>query len=101
MPLSSKSIATLRPGFHADAGNLYLKVSPTGARSWVFRYMRHGKRRDMGLGPVRLLGLADARKKAHDCRELLFQGIDPLDRKQGLQAAQRTATAKAMSFGAA
>ena len=34
-----------------DGGGLYLRVSPTGSKSWVFRFQFDGKRRDMGLGP--------------------------------------------------
>jgi integrase len=83
---------------HADGGGLYLTIAPSGSRSWIFRYQRHGKRRDMGLGPVHLVGLAEARRRAHACREMLFQGIDPLGRKQGQRAAEAVETAKAITF---
>jgi hypothetical protein len=39
------------PAVLHDGGGLYLRVSGTGARSWVFRFQPDGKRRDMGLGP--------------------------------------------------
>ena len=39
-----------KPGRHADGGGLYLAVSESGAKSWVFLWKRSGKRRAMGLG---------------------------------------------------
>ena len=57
-----------KSGMHADGGGLYLQVTP-GGTSWVLRYMLDGKAREMGLGPLALYGLADARAKALDARE--------------------------------
>jgi integrase len=96
--LTAKTVETLGPGYHADGGKLYLQVSPSGSRSWIFRYQRHARRRDMGLGPYPLVGLADARRLANECRELLFHGIDPLDQKHGQRATQKAAAAKAITF---
>ncbi|HVC56691.1 MAG TPA: Arm DNA-binding domain-containing protein [Stellaceae bacterium] len=47
-----------------DGGGLYLRVSPTGSKAWVFRFQLDGKRRDMGLGPFPDISLAEARAKA-------------------------------------
>src|SRR4051812_29269972 len=97
--LTARSVETLGPGLHGDGGGLYLSVSATGARSWIFRYQRHGKRRDMGLGPLHVVGLSEARRRAHECRDLLFRGTDPLDRKRGARAAAAMSEAKATTFG--
>src|SRR3954469_13090670 len=97
--LNARTVETLGPGLHGDGGGLYLSVAPTGSRSWIFRYQRRGKRRDMGLGPLHLVGLSDARRRAHECRDLLFRGTDPLDRKHGERAATALAEAKAATFG--
>ena len=35
---------------HNDGHGLYLRVSDTGTRSWIFRFTLGGKTRDMGLG---------------------------------------------------
>ncbi len=48
------------PGMYADGGGLYLQVTPGGA-SWVWRYMIKGRAREMGLGPLGLHGLKEAR----------------------------------------
>ena len=42
------------PGLYSDGGGLYLRVSESGAKSWVYRYMRERRPREMGLGPPML-----------------------------------------------
>jgi hypothetical protein len=51
--------AAKAPGYLPDGGNLYLQVSPSGSKSWLFRYQRDGKERQMGLGSINDLTLAD------------------------------------------
>ncbi|TDQ55975.1 Arm DNA-binding domain-containing protein [Phaeovulum veldkampii] len=42
--LTAKGVAALsEPGRHADGGNLYVNVSKTGAKSWIFFYRLNGK----------------------------------------------------------
>src|SRR5581483_1775385 len=43
-----------------------LRVSANGARSWIVRYRRHGRKQRVTLGPEDALSLADARAKAKD-----------------------------------
>jgi integrase len=75
--------AKLNPGLHADGGGLYLCVKPSGSRSWVFVWIRNSKRREKGLGAYPATTLADARKRASDCRQAVALGRDPIaeDRK--------------------
>src|SRR5580704_12047013 len=82
--LSARRVATeRRRGMHADGGDLYLRIGPTGAKSWILRYQHNGKRHDMGLGSVSLLTLAEARDKAHQLRRgLRLEGIDPIKEKR-------------------
>ncbi len=54
---------------YADGGGLYLQVTGGGA-SWIYRYMLKGRAREMGLGPLALYGLQEARAKALDARRL-------------------------------
>ena len=80
-----------KPGRHADGGGLYLSISATGAKSWIFMFQdrQAGKRREMGLGPyagVRRVSLKIAREKAERCRQFLAEGKDPIverDREDG------------------
>ncbi|WP_237479257.1 Arm DNA-binding domain-containing protein [Lichenibacterium dinghuense] len=77
--LSARAVATIKePGRHSDGGNLYLYVSKTGNRSWVFMWSRNGKQREMGFGPVGDVTLAEARDKAREARRHLLAGRDPL-----------------------
>ena len=64
-------------GRHADGKGFYLFVKPSGAKSWVLRVQSDGKRRDLGLGPVDLVPLAEARDKALQGRRIVFDGLDP------------------------
>jgi integrase len=72
-----------------DGGGLYLELSPNGGRSWVFRYKVHGRQREMGLGPLHTLTLAEAREKARDCRKLRLDGIDPIEQRREAKAKAR------------
>lgn len=75
--LSELRIKNAKPGIHGDGSGLYLRVKPTGARSWVLRVQYMGKRRDIGLGGYPAdLSLADARGKAAQLRKLARQGVD-------------------------
>ena len=57
-------------------------MQSSGARSWVQRLVIHGRRRDIGLGSVALVPLADAREKALVNRRLAREGGDPLAEKR-------------------
>lgn len=72
---------TLGAGYHLDGDGLYLQVTATGSRSWILRYQFAGRRREMGLGPVSLYGLAEARQRAMQKRRLLSEGIDPIEER--------------------
>ncbi len=68
-------------GYYHDGGGLYLQVTPRNNKSWVFRYSRLGKAREMGLGPLRLVSLSDARLKRDDLKKVILSGLDPLSEK--------------------
>jgi integrase len=87
-----------KPGMYADGGGLYLRVGPSGAKSWVFRFRIDGKRRDMGLGPLHAVTLAGAREKATACRAERFDGRDPLEGRHASKLAEKLAASKAMTF---
>jgi len=86
------------PAVLHDGGGLYLRVSPTGSKSWVFRYQLDGKRRDMGLGPFPEVSLADARKKAEAHRGQRRDGTDPIKAKEVARREQALADAKDKTF---
>lgn len=86
------------PGYLSDGGGLYLQVSPTLSKSWIFRYTLGGKSREMGLGPCHAIGLADARKRAKSARELLVDRLDPIAARDAQRAAEKAARAEAVDF---
>ena len=62
------------PGMYCDGGGLYLRVTPEGAKNWVLRYMLDRRPRWMGLGPLALYGLQEARARALDARRKRHEG---------------------------
>jgi integrase len=105
--LSARQAATItKPGRHADGGNLYLSISNEGWRRWTFLYRDRGtgRLREMGLGPAigpkrAGLSLADARRKAAQARQLLYNGTDPLADKKSVKEATDLARRQAKTFG--
>lgn len=91
--LSAKFVETTsEPKRHADGGNLYLDVKPSGAKSWAFMWNRAGRQREMGLGAYPAVSLKAARERAKDCRQSLVDGKDPLDER-------KRATPGVLTFG--
>lgn len=65
------------PGYYADGGGLWLRVTASKTRSWIFRYTRAGKTHDIGLGAYLNVSLELARAKAAEQRAILGRGDDP------------------------
>lgn len=92
-----KALSTVRinsiksKGRFADGNGLYLVVDPSGAKRWILRTMVRGKRRDIGLGGLKLVSLAEAREKAAEFRKMAREGGDPV-------AERRKATKTAPTF---
>jgi hypothetical protein len=79
-------------GTHGDGGGLYLAVKQGTAglnRSWLFRYSIGGRSHWTGLGAYPDISLQRARQKAQECRQQLYDGVDPLQRKRDERAALR------------
>ncbi|SEJ64055.1 protein of unknown function, partial [Azotobacter beijerinckii] len=89
---------TSAPGTYQDGRGLFLKISASGTKSWVFRYSFQGDRRDMGLGSFPAVSLRDARLAADKARLELAQGIDPLGKRHQLQHEARTKRRKGTTF---
>jgi integrase len=98
--LSARKVATAtEPGYYGDGGGLYLQVSERyRSRSWVFRFALGGRAREMGLGSVNLFTLAEARERAHKCRQLLADGIDPIEDRNRRRDLEHATTADKVLF---
>src|SRR5215831_7866462 len=86
------------PGMYADGAGLYLQVTGNAAKSWILRYSLRGAAREMGLGSLRKVGLADARRKAAECHKLLDDHIDPIERRSQARAAAALASTQSITF---
>src|SRR5450432_2972726 len=87
-----------QPGMYADGSGLYLQVTPSGAQSWVYRFMLSGRVRDMGLGPVNVVSLSEARARASQCRRLRLDGIDPIEARKAERTRAQLDAAKSLTF---
>ena len=88
------------PGLYSDGEGLWLQISPSGSKSWVYRYTIAGRRYHMGLGSLREVTLAEARERARECGRRIRAGGNPLAERHGDADARRMANARAMTFDA-
>ena len=86
--LTAREVTAIKvPGRYADGAGLYLQVSPkvksdSVTKSWLFRFTFNGKPKQMGLGSLNTVSLAEARGTALECRKLVQAGIDPISAKR-------------------
>lgn len=78
MALTALKVKNAKAGRHVDGRGLCLLVKDTGARTWVLRMQKNGRRRDYGLGSAAELSLADARDAAAALRRQVRAGADPV-----------------------
>jgi integrase len=87
------------PGRYPDGDGLYLQKTPASICSWLYRYQRGAKEQHLiGLGPLRHVSLAEARKKADELRALRRDGKDPLETRRAEKRARAKSTTPAMTF---
>ena len=83
---ASKVRALVQPGRYSDGDGLFLELNGRDSGRWLLRVQSGGRRRDIGLGSLRTVSLADAREAAFAARKKIAQGIDPVaERKQERQ----------------
>jgi len=95
-PLAVKRLG--RPGLHADGNGLYLRISEGGGRAWLLFVHVRGKRREMGLGSVKLYNLAEARERARKYRQIAHAGKDPIAERDKEEAANAAELASCRTF---
>lgn len=89
---------TSKPGRYGDGGGLWLQVSQFDTKAWVFRFMLNGRARQMGLGDINTFSLKEARERARQARQLVADGIDPIEARREQKVANRADDAKRISF---
>ena len=86
------------PGLYWDEHGLVLRVKPSGYKQWVQRLFIHGKRRELGLGSVRLVTLAEARDTALANRKVARAGGDPRTKRHSSVPTFERAAAKVFAM---
>jgi integrase len=86
------------PGLYGDGAGLWLNVTDSGSKSWVFRFTFEGREHRMGLGPFPDVSIAEARETAANMRKAVRSGSNPIEAKRERIAANRAAKANAVTF---
>lgn len=98
---SARSVQTITEvGYHRCDPGLYLQVAKGGTKSWLFRFKSPitGKQREMGLGSLHLLSLANARERAIKCRQQMLLGIDPIEERKKQKHVKQLEQSRSLSF---
>jgi integrase len=82
-------LRSLPPGKHCDGRGLWLHKRPDGGAQWIYRFTLYGRSREMGLGALRDVGLAEASEAADAARRLVAQEIDPIKARHRARAQAR------------
>jgi integrase len=93
-----------RSGRFNDGLGLYLQCSKIGKRvtkAWLLRFKLNGRKREMGLGSVHIYSLREARERVRCYRQLIDQGIDPIEHRKTQRAAAVAEAAKQLTFAEA
>lgn len=106
VPLTVKQVEnSTKLGYTADGKqpglNLQVAEGVNGfVRSWVFRYTSPatGRRRELGLGATRTVGLAEARALAANAEKAIASGIDPKEVRDSEKARRVTANRQRLTF---
>lgn len=85
MKLTARQIKNADKGSHQDGNGLFLSKRDRSKGKWIFRFTFDGKRRDMGLGSWPEVSLSEARDAAHDSREQVRKGINPITSRRSAE----------------
>jgi integrase len=77
---------------------LLLQLTPRNGRSWLLRSKIGDRRRHIGLGGYPDVTLAQARQRAREARDLIWQGTDPVEHRKASRAALVTAQRRGLMF---
>jgi integrase len=97
--LTAKKVERVKaPGRYHDGHGLYLQVRNASNKSWLLRFERDGRERWLGLGPTHVFSLKEARERAREARQLLHDGIDPIDHRRAERVRLAAVKARAITF---
>jgi hypothetical protein len=86
-----------------DGMGLHLQIRSSSNASWILRFVSPvtHRTREMGIGSVNIVGLAEARAKAAEARVLVAKGVDPISAKSTNKGRHESVSGSSMTFGAA
>jgi integrase len=86
MPLSDVAIRNAKPRAKpyklGDTQGLFLLIQPSGGRLWRVKYRFNGKENKLAIGIYPTVGLAEARRRRDEVRQVLASGKDPARERQ-------------------
>ncbi len=65
----------------SDGGGLFILVRPSGRKFWKFSYRFSGKQGTISLGEYPYLTLVKARDLRDEAKKLIFNGVNPIQKK--------------------
>lgn len=71
-----------KPYKMGDAFGLFVLIQPSGGKLWRFKYRFEGREKKLAIGTYPVIGLAEARRRRDQARELLAAGKDPSRERQ-------------------
>jgi len=81
MPLTDTALRAIKPSEKQqkffDGHGLYLAVSPSGTKSWRFKYHHAGREKLLTLGQYPVVSLKEARERTMEAKKTLSAGKDP------------------------
>lgn len=71
-----------KPYKMGDAFGLFVLIQPSGGKLWRLKYRFDGREKKLAIGTYPVIGLAEARRRRDQARELLAAGKDPSRERQ-------------------
>jgi hypothetical protein len=107
MPLTNTAINAAKPKQKqyrlTDGQGMYLLIKPSGKKYWRLDYILHGKRKTFAIGSYPAISLKKARAQRDKAKNLVSDGIDPVqdraaNRRHQAEAAANTFEAIAQEW---
>lgn len=102
MPLTDSKIKSFVVGEKiekkTDGGGLYLELRPPATKTFRLAFRLNKKQRIYTIGQYPTVTLAQARKKALEAKELIKQGIDPVEHDKRVEVSSITFSSMAEEY---
>lgn len=93
-PQNAKNPDAKPPRMMLDGEGLYLKITHSGVKTFVYRFTLKGRTRDLTLGTYPAMSLKDARDVRNAHKLNVDAGVDPIEKREADAAAADAAKAE-------